>query len=167
MSKDYLEALERLVCCDEDIGYTSKYVERDFNIVKQALQRLEAIDNANPSEVLEDLKKLRGMEISAMPFKDDCGIQEVDLNDIRKVGSQLNTDFRKYTDTIAQALLKAQEQEKVLNVIFEKNVDIELIKLYKNYKDYCISKEKYLLRKDLWLTEEEFELLKKYADKGE
>ena len=41
MTKEYLEALERLVCCDEDIGYTSKYVERDFNIVKQALLKAQ------------------------------------------------------------------------------------------------------------------------------
>lgn len=99
----------------------------DFDLVLKGLQRLEAIekgkntdiidnymafknDNTNPSEALECLEKLKGMEISSMPFSDEYGTQEVDLNDIRKVGSQLNTDFREYTATIKQALLKAQEQ---------------------------------------------------------
>lgn len=83
--------------------------------VKKILQgELVTIDNANPSEALECLEKLKGMEISSMPFSDEYGTQEVDLNDIRKVGSQLNTDFREYINTIKQALLKAQEPKQYL-----------------------------------------------------
>ena len=93
-------------------------------IIEKALQRLESIDNAEPSEALECLEKLKGMEISSMPFSDEYGTQEVDLNDIRKVGSQLNTDFREYTATIKQALLKQQE----LPEPFKTGVDIGVIK---------------------------------------
>ena len=129
MSKEYLEALERMcsTTLEEDLSVRDIY-ETEYGIVEQALNRLEAIekgkntdiidnymafknDNAEPSEALECLEKLKGMEISSMPFSDEYGTQEVDLNDIRKVGSQLNTDFREYTTTIKQALLKAQTQE--------------------------------------------------------
>lgn len=114
MSKE-LEALEIIgklyLINDEQVKDWDK---RDFNILKSALKRLEAIDNAEPSEALKCLEKLKGMEISSMPFSDEYGTQEVDLNDIRKVGSQLNTDFREYTATIKQALLKAQEPKQYL-----------------------------------------------------
>lgn len=114
----YFEALERLAMPDElhikeckklGIGLTE-----DYEVVKQALLELKSIKEANPSEALECLKKLNGMEISSMPFKDDYGIEEVDLNDIRKVGSQLNTDFRENIDTIKQALLKAEKEKKII-----------------------------------------------------
>lgn len=105
-------------------------------IANQAINRLEAIekgkntdiidnymafknDNANPSEALECLEKLKGMEISSMPFSDEYGTQEVDLNDIRKVGSQLNTDFREYTATIKQALIKAQKEHNSVNLLMQ------------------------------------------------
>jgi len=74
----------------------------------------------------------------------------------------MNSDL----DIVEQTLLKAQEQEKALKIIFEKNVDIDDIKLYKNYEDYCKGKEKWLLRKDLWLTEKEFDTLKRWKNEN-
>lgn len=127
MSKEYLEAFGRITLhteYDNDGSYDSLNFEDDCKLVDEALERLESIDNSNPSEALECLEKLKGMEISSMPFSDEYGTQEVDLNDIRKVGSQLNTDFREYTATIKQALLKAQEQEK------ENELLKEIIKRY-------------------------------------
>ena len=113
MSKKYLESLEKI---KQEFNCDPEYygLGVDFEIVESALNRLETIDNAEPSEALECLEKLNGMEISSMPFSDEYGTQEVDLNDIRKVGSQLNTDFREYIDTIKQALLKAQEPKQYL-----------------------------------------------------
>jgi len=113
----------------------------DFDLVLNALKRIEAIDNAKPSEALEDFKIIKFKTINAGY---DYGYE--------------------VWNKIEQTLLKAQEQEKVLKIIFEKNVDIEDIKLYKNYEDYCKGKEKWLLRKDLWLTEEEFETLKRWKN---
>ena len=49
---------------------------------------------------------------------------------------------------------------KALEIIKKKNADILDIKLYENYEHYCIAKEDSRLRKDWWLTEEEFNLLK-------
>ena len=120
---DYLESLERLAMPDElHIKECEKLgisLTEDFDLVEQALLELKSIKDANPSEALKCLEKLKGMEISSMPFSDEYGTQEVDLNDIRKVGSQLNTDFREYTTTIKQALLKAQEQEKENEILKE------------------------------------------------
>ena len=92
----YLEALERLAMSDDlhikecerlGIGLTE-----DFYTVEQELQRLEAIDNANPSEALECLRNL----------EDNIIIVE-------------NTDEAyKNVTTIKQALLKAQEPKKYL-----------------------------------------------------
>lgn len=77
-------------------------------------------------------------------------------------------------DTIKQALIKAQEQEKVLEIIKEKEVDVHLLKacitcytdslnaynseikkLYSNHKDYQNKPLSFYL-----LTQEEFDILK-------
>ena len=115
---NYFEALERLAMPDDvHISECKKLgigLMEDYEVVEKALLELQSIKEAEPSEALECLKKLNGMEISSMPFKDDYGIEEVDLNDIRKVGSQLNTDFKEYIDTIKQALLNAEKDEKII-----------------------------------------------------
>lgn len=72
--------------------------ENDINIVKQALQRLEAIDNANPSEALKEIGILRGFN-------------KVELKDDKNVNKSL--------DIIKQALVKAQEQEKENEILKE------------------------------------------------
>ena len=87
--------------------------------LEKALKRLEAIDNINPSEALEWLDKFKGIEISALPFKDDCGTQEVDLNEVRFVGSQLNNDFHKFVNTLENYILKAQEYKEFVDVILK------------------------------------------------
>ena len=120
LNKDCMNLMECLKKQSEDnkpILYLGKHYEKvilPYAEYKKMYNRLESIDNAEPSEALECLEKLKGMEISSMPFSDEYGTQEVDLNDIRKVGSQLNTDFREYIDAIKQALLKAQEPKHYL-----------------------------------------------------
>lgn len=42
MNKGF-EALERLVCCDEELGYSIECFDRDLNIVKKELRALEII----------------------------------------------------------------------------------------------------------------------------
>ena len=53
------------------------------------------------------------------------------------------------------------EFQEAIRIIKEKNVDILDVKLYENYEHYCTAKEDSRLRKDWWLTKEEFDLLKK------
>ena len=61
--------------------------------------------------------------------------------------------------TIEQALLKAQEQEKVLEIIEEKKVDIGLLKRSENWLDYY-TRFKHRTGKNTEITEEEVEFLK-------
>ncbi len=79
------EERERLV--QED--YADCCIE-ECNLVIKALQRLEAIDNANPSEALECLGLLGDFEWHKKSFKEE---------------------FPDLFATIKQALLKAQEQD--------------------------------------------------------
>lgn len=99
MSKE-LEALEEI----RDFRYGKDKLlvcqTAMYDDIKQALQRLEAIDNANPSEALKWLE--------------DKGEQWVERG--------LNPDIVQYKETqsyreIKQALLKAQEMEKELKAI--------------------------------------------------
>lgn len=113
-----------------------------YDDIKQALQRLEAIDNANPSEALKWLE--------------DKGEQWVERG--------LNPDIVQYKETqsyreIKQALLKAQEQEKELKA-FEiiKKKKVNVIRLFTNGFDIDLYHSN--LRDELKLTQEEFELLK-------
>ena len=83
------EERERLV--QED--YADSCIE-ECDLVIKALQRLESIDNANPSEALECLDKLA---------------KQIELDE--------DTDFweiRNAHKTVEQALLKAQEQKHYL-----------------------------------------------------
>lgn len=115
--------------------------EIKFELFKgqQALQRLEAIDNANPSEALKCVGVLK---------EDDCITTLVQ---------------GKALETIRQYILKAQEQEKLLKVILKKRIDLEsfystFVKDNLDYKYYEKYYGTYGLEK---LTQEEFELLKK------
>lgn len=109
--------------------YIGNFECRD--ILKSALQRLESIDNAKPNEALEWLDKFKGIEISALPFKDDCGTQEVDLNEVRFVGSQLNNDFHKFVNTIELNLLRAQ--------YIEKETIEKVVKILEKFRHYVIA----------------------------
>lgn len=136
MTKE-LKALERI---ETFLKETCKHYKQDVGYIREALQRLESIDNANPSEALEWFGKQwveYGIQDTVMQIK--------------------NT---KEYDTIKQALLKAQEQEKVLEIIINKNVEMWLLKDSATLEQYnnrihtgC---EK--------LTQNEFDLLKRYCD---
>lgn len=94
--------------------YLREYnVDLDSKIeLKRAVQRLEEIENSNPNEALEWLDKFKGIEISSLPFKSEDGpVKEVDLNEVRFVGSQLNNDFHKFVNILEQNLLKARKTE--------------------------------------------------------
>ena len=91
MSKelDPFEALDKLLD-----GYSRGMVGRSYyDIVQEALQRLEAIDNANPSEALECLEILFSNVVSTTYNR------ESSLKDF---------------NTIKQALLKAEKDEKII-----------------------------------------------------
>lgn len=93
MSKE-LEALDRLIAVGDPSKYwNSNYFVEDVNIVKQALQRLEAIDNTSPSEALKWLDQI--IEY---------------ITEDKKVKYKATILFD--CEIIKDALLKAQEMEK-------------------------------------------------------
>jgi hypothetical protein len=59
---------------------------------------------------------------------------------------------------------QVEKSLKALEIIKEKNVDILDIKTWYNYEHYCRAMEDSRLRKDWWLTEEEFNLLKEVLE---
>lgn len=139
MSKE-LEALEWLETkCYVESPQDEKF-EECVKIIKQFLQRLEAIDNASPSEALECLKKVNDYLSNVYDYK------------------EIKEEIQKDINTIKQALIKAQEQENILNIIEKKNVNINLIKRYDNVHDY----NECMYWNYTYLTQEEFELLKAY-----
>lgn len=107
MSKDqedlfvYLSAL----CFGMPKEEVDKIIEFRDRIYKK-IERLEAIENAKPSNVMECLKRV--------------------WNDINNQ-NDFRQDFKDLT-IVENYILKAQEQEKVLKVIFEKNVDVDFLK---------------------------------------
>lgn len=135
MSKE-LDRLEYICKILKEKGIDIKWLfKEDYNDIKQALQRLESIDNAELSEALEELKKF------------------TDLFDTR-----YNRFYINVYETIEQALLKSQEQEKVLEILFEKEVSIFQLKSCKNVNEYNDLK----FKEENKLTEEEFDLVKRY-----
>lgn len=83
----------------------------DFLIIKKALQRLESIDNANSNEALEGIEDLR---------------------------SNLGVIYNSTLDTIEQYILKAQEQEKFIDIVKRKGMFISAKELnaMNTYEDY-------------------------------
>ena len=174
MSKEYLEAIDWLLA-NETIyrGKTKLPISPALRNIKQ---RLEAIENSNPSEALKCEDKLEQVI-------EEITISNADLRNTLKAGVSLAV--------IKQALLKAQEQDfnynkivipflnelaiilgindmdemldkikeqkKVLEIIKEKNVDVRILSMATNLEYY---NEKVLNCQQL--TEEEFELVKRY-----
>ena len=138
MSKELDYFIEMKECNQLDYG------EEEFKCkaIETALKRLEAIDNTNPNEafkiVNECLKGIDTYEEKTGRKNPPCYMSRETLN------------------TIKQALLKAQEQEKVLKILFEKNVNIASLKAY--------DLEEYNMVYENKLTEEEFDLLKRYLN---
>lgn len=134
MSKDYLEALEEI----RDFRYGKDKLlvchTEMYKTIKQALQRLEAIDNAKPSEALEMLK---GVEYVADVLKVNhkIGSRDIANQEIKEMVDRLNYRI----PTIKQALIKAQEQENIFSII-----------------------KKYLFNEDDEPTKEETDLLNTY-----
>lgn len=146
MSKEYLKALERLAMPDElhikeceklGIGLTE-----DYNMLKQYF---ESIENAKPSEAMKNLEILYD-EIHPL---DNIGILDI------------------HFDTIKNYILKSQEQEKVLEIIKKKKINIDLLyasSSVEQYNDELVILYGMWFVKDRQLTEEEFDLLKRWVE---
>lgn len=163
--------------------------------IKEKLQRLESIDNAKPSEALKELENIKNFEGSYGTLYDShceeldtikqallkAQEQEKENADYgsarerwkivcqmikRMFGFDIEEKWSGDDKVITQTLIKAQDMEKVLSIIKEKDVDIVELKSAKTVEDYNLQ---FCGGVSEPLTEEEFELLKKYfrEDKSE
>lgn len=161
MSKE-LEALKTMgsATVEEDNCVKDIYYE-EYDIVKQALQRLEQIDNASPSKTLELLK-----ETKKRYFNLEYGHTQQYIDHWKNLVKTL--------DVIEKTLLKAQEQEKVLKIIKEhltfKDSGIEEytdVLTNQKVKKHCIKIESKDTGATIHIhldTQEEFDTLKRYCD---
>ena len=135
--------------------------EECCNIIEKALLELKAIKEAKPSEALEKLKRIRHIEIG-----------------FDTKGNPVTIEHTNTYPIIYQALLKSQEQEKVLEIIknkclFTNNLRYATFINYEYYKEECSNEfntevvkidwnDKKLLDYLKLLTEQEFDLLKRW-----
>ncbi len=145
MSKE-LDALERI---RQDINAHNDYRNdfEDLKTIEQALQELQAIKSAEPSEALDYMKSLF-----------ECWKNLAEKNNLETKDIELEKYiFKENYDTIKQTLIKTQEQEKALKIIIKKNVRIYWIKSYS-----CVESYNNGLPPKEQLTKEEFNTLKEY-----
>lgn len=140
----YADSLKQRNLIGSDI--IENQINEALDTIKQALKRLEAIDNSNPSKALKGLKHIKKYYVP-----EPC-----------------TATTYNYLEIIEQSLLKTQEQEKVLEIVFEKRIDLESFyaTFIENDYDYNYYEEMYGTYGKYKLTEEEFNLLKRYFENG-
>lgn len=133
MSKELeaLECLERLeyyhIRSVNDLG-CKEHRLKDINTIKQALQRLSAIDNANPSEAIKCLEHIKKYYIP-----EPCSAKTYDC-----------------LETIKQALIKAQENarsEEILQKYYQEGITLDSVRELK--KENELLKEQNVKYKNL------------------
>ena len=156
-----------------------------FVYLDKALQRLELIDNANPSEAMVCLEEIT-LRTSLTPASSLIRTikqallkaQEQEKENGRAFGKDIINLNKTLKQTIDKPILYAsrygnkyivpqklfEEQQRVLEVLFEKRIDLEsfytsFIEGNYDYNFYDIHYGTYGLE---CLTEEEFDLLKRY-----
>ena len=100
-----IEALDKLLD-----GYSRGMVGRSYyDIVREALQRLEAIEKSDPSEAL---KELDGIEyvVDVLKVNHKIGSRDIANQEIKEMVDRLNYRI----PTIKQALLNAEKYEKII-----------------------------------------------------
>ncbi len=141
MSKE-LEEIKTLRGFNQVELNNDKNINKSLDVIEQALQELQAIKSAEPSEALDKFDYI-GNDIK-FAYDDDY----------------VSYDYTDDVEYIKNTLIKAQEQEKVLSIIKEKNVDIKFFKRCKTveeYNDYC---DEFDGEKPL--VQEEFDTLKRW-----
>lgn len=154
MSKE-LEALNKI---QHDFGQLKgQELLNCYKLIFNGLKRLESIDNTKSSRALECLEALGGVEISHTETEQDEDFNgEWVFDTVTVDDGPIEYLYCEYFDTIKNYILKAQEQEKVLNVIKEKVIWVENDKLMcGRYADIEIE-----LEEEDFENKEEFELVK-------
>ena len=167
LKKDLTNLMDCLRKQDKDnkaILYEGRHLKKvilPYEEYQKMCQRLESVDNANPSEALKDLQVIENNIIYTLR---DCDINDEVCQNLQYAKTKILP--------IEHALFKAQEQEKenaelkkVLSIIKEKDVNIWYLTVstkVKNYKDY----NSFLMndKNKRQLTQEEFDLLKRWLE---
>lgn len=179
-SDEVLKAFNRLMEESPEVHTES------YNLVYAALQRLEAIDNAKPNEALKGLEFIckilneKGIDVKWLFKKDYNTIkqalqkaQQFDkaYEDVKALPLEsLIETYKKdivldiFTKEIEQLKQENADYKEVLRIINEKNVDIYVLQKFKTVDEYN-SKIVHIFGETRELTQEEFDLLKKYANK--
>lgn len=201
MNKEYLEALEiecgELVEMDllfldrngenqekwhnseafkKAVEFEKKYGKSHTYILKQALQRLESIENTKPSEALKWLEHTgeqwveSGIYDDVVQYKETQSYREIkqslikaqeDEEENKRLWNDITTVSKQYTDL----MLEYQEQKRVLEIIKKKEVDIGLLSRSENWLDYY-TRFKHRTGKNTEISEEEFDTLKSWLEKS-
>ena len=128
----------------------SGYFNLLITYAKESLQRLESIDNSNPNEALECLEKVKGYRTG--------GINSVEV---------YLEETKEYI-SIEQSLLKQQEQDKVIEILKKKRVDLSYLRCCFEDNQSVHRYNEYIRNKTMdydheeELTEEEYDLLKRW-----
>ena len=176
-----LEALERGIIEFEknlEDDPNNEWLKRTIAGMKKCYQRLEAIENAEPSEVLECLEETlnKAFDYGVQSTLDNLLLRGYNTANMLKqelLGNTLDVDLENIKEewinklnitTIKQALIKAQEQKRVLEIIKEKDVDVKFLRMLIN-SDSEYTRKKALKIYNLCLdneelTPEEFDTLK-------
>ena len=146
-----IEALDKLL-----EGYSKGIAGRSYyDIVREALQRPEAIETANPSEALKTLEVLD--KIISPLLEPVLAEYEDDLSD------KITANYF----ALKQSLLKAEKELKALEIIKKKSVWVGRLKsLFRKYNNNLDVLRLY--NANMWvdyqLTKEEFNLLKEVLE---
>lgn len=144
MNDKILDAFSRISLhteYDNNGTYDCLNFEDDCKLVEDALQELDGIKNSKPNDAMKYLEVIGSV----------CPEEDVSAAEI----------FYEEYDTIKQYILKAQQQEKILSLINEKNVDIVELKRAETVEDYNLQLCGGISDP---LTEEEFDTLKGWAN---
>ena len=143
-----LEALERIK--QFNFGHIMDVDLKDFDLIENSLKRLEQIDNANPSEALEEVRQIQfyvGTIIGLEFVKGDSVFAEAKRQDYEI--------FKTKCNKIEQALKTKHKKELAFDICNKKNVSIFALKTATEIYEYnCYS------TKGEKLTLDEFDLLR-------
>ena len=163
MSKE-LEALKK-------VKYnSSKEVVEAFDVIEKGLQRLESIDNTNLSEAMKHFNHFEKWYDKICYHTVTSFQLDTDLSTIKQalIKTQTNEEIlqKYYQEGITLDSVRVLKQErdnykKVLNIIKEKDVDIYILEGCKTVDEYN-SKIVHIVGETRELTEEEFDLLKRW-----
>ena len=172
MNKEYLEAFYKIKDFGP-VGYTLEEYNELIGVIEQALQRLEAIDNANSdaNEALNCLVLLGDFEWHNKPFKECLPVLFNTIKEYILKSQELESDNSALLEenndlyielTFGQKQYKelteyAKQCTKLLELITRKNVDVRYFKQCNTLNDY-----NYCQRLKNRLSQEEFNLLKEW-----